>query len=422
MKRLKFFISILLIFAIFVSSLSISVASYENDVDTSTADMLLVNVDTDTVVFSQKPDNMWYAGTLAELMTFLIADETIQEPDTVTFKVEQSFIRGLPYTDGCLDKYVGQTLTAYDLMAIMLLTSGSDAAYALASLSTDGDTKAFVDMMNERAALLGCDSTGYASPGMHETSAQYTTCRDLYKLYMTLLKNEHYREIMKLKEYTPEGLDADTYTVKVETSILNPDSPYYFKYTNDGKYSYSDKTYANIAVTTTYRGQTYFYAGLLGLNGSERNAYADAKKLTTWAYLNLADRKLLDDSASVSDVAVMTDWGSYDIQLHPYNSAVRTVPKNFDEDKLTYTVDVPKSVNTPFVKGQTLGRIKVLYDDEEVDDIALVSDSDEGLDMLSDMGRFGSYVFKKLMPDDSAIQSDDKESGSAIEQADAGED
>ena len=55
-------------------------------------------------------------------------------------------------------------------------------------------------------------------------------------------------------------------------------------------------------------------------------------------------------------------------------------------------------------------------------DIALVSDSDEGLDMLSDMGRFGSYVFKKLMPDDSAIQSDDKESGSAIEQADAGED
>ena len=175
-------------------------------------------------------------------------------------------------------------------------------------------------------------------------------------------------------------------------------------------------------MTTTYRGQTYFYAGLLGLNGSARNAYADAKKLTTWAYLNLADRKLLDDSASVSDVTVMTDWGSYDIQLHPYNSAVRTVPKNFDEDKLTYTVDVPKSVNTPFVKGQTLGRIKVLYDDEEVDDIALVSDSDEGLDMLSDMGRFGSYVFKKLMPDDSAIQSDDKESGSAIEQADAGED
>ena len=407
MKRIKFFISLILIFAIIVSSLSLSVASYENDVETSTADMLLVNVDTDTVVFSQKPDNIWYAGSLSRLMTFLIASESIEDPGNTSFTVEKSFIDALPYKDGCLDRFIGQSLTAYDLTVIMLLTSGSDAAWALASLSSDGDTAAFIEKMNERAVQLGCDNTGFVSPGMHETSAQYTTCRDLYKIYMAVVKNPDFRNIMKLDSYTPLSLDREEYTVEIETSILNPNSPYYFKYTNDALYSYTVTTYANIALTTTYHGHTYFYAGLLGLNDSERNAYADGKKLTTWAYLNLSDRKLLDDGQSVADITVKTGWGSYDINLLPYNSAYRTVPNNFSDDKLTFSVDVPESVNTPFVKGQTLGSTKVLYDGEQVDEIALVSDSDEGLDLVSDIGRFSSYVFKQLTPE----RSVDDESG-----------
>ena len=66
-KRIKFLISAVLIFALFVSSFILPASSYETGVETSTADMLLVNLDTDTVVFSQKPDNMWYAGYLSEL-------------------------------------------------------------------------------------------------------------------------------------------------------------------------------------------------------------------------------------------------------------------------------------------------------------------------------------------------------------------
>ena len=87
-KRIKFLISAVLIFALFVSSFILPASSYETGVETSTADMLLVNLDTDTVVFSQKPDNMWYAGYLSELVTFLVAYELIDKPEEVTYKVE----------------------------------------------------------------------------------------------------------------------------------------------------------------------------------------------------------------------------------------------------------------------------------------------------------------------------------------------
>lgn len=397
-KRIKFYVSVTLIFAIFVSSFIIPASSYETTVKTSTSDLLLVNLDTDTVVFSQKPDTNWYAGSLSELMTFLLAYELIPDLSKATFEVEQSYIDELPYTDGCLDKFVGQKLTAKDLMAIMLLTSGSDAAYALADLSTDNDRDVFVTAMNDRVGTLGLTSTAYVSPGFDNTSAQHTTCRDLQKLYLEVRKNEFYQKVMADKSYTPAGLDPEEFTVTAQASILDEDSPYYFRYCNDAMYSYTEETYEVLALTTTYRGKTYFFAGLLGLHQSEYNVFSDARKLTSWAYLNLSDRKMFNEEDELSDVTVKPDWGEYQVGLHSFNSAFKTLPNDYDESKLSYTFDIPESVKTPLLDGQQIGSAKISYDGEQIDDIALSVTSDEGLGMLHDLGKFCGYAYKSITP------------------------
>ena len=396
-KRIKIFVSFLLIFALFVSSFCMPASSFENDIETSTADMLLINMDTDTVVFSQKPDNMWYAGTLAEMMTFLIAHEKIKEPDKVTFKVEESFINKLPYTDGCLDIYVGETLTATDLMTIMLLTSGSDAAYALADLASDGNVDTFIDEMNQRAAKLGMTKTGYVSPGYNDTSDHYTTCRDLYRLYQEIRKIDFFSSVMQLQAYTPKGMEEENHTVKVQASILNETSPYYFRYTNDAMYSYTEATYAGIALTTTYHGKTYFFAGLLGLHTSEQNVYADAKKLTSWAYTSLSDYRILNTDDVITDIAVKTGWGEYPVGLNPKSSAFTTLPNDYDKDKITYMYEIPDSVEAPIFAGQKVGTVNISYADEKVDELPLVVGEDEGVGMLHDISRFSSFAYRQLL-------------------------
>ncbi|MBQ3266272.1 MAG: hypothetical protein IJH07_10905 [Ruminococcus sp.] len=405
-KRLKLLLSCVLIFAIFVSSFVLPASSFETDVKTSTADMLLVNIDTDTVVFSQKPDNMWYAGFLSELVTFLVAYEMIDDPVQITYKVESSFPSSLPQSDGSLNPYIGKELTAKDLMAIMLLTSGSDAAYALADLASSGDRTAFVQEMNDKVSALGCKNTGFVSPGYNGTSDQYTTCRDLYTIYMEVLNNEYYREFMDAEplSYIPPSLyneddksANDAFTVYSEASILNENSPYYFRYANDAKYSHTDSTFAGLVVTTTYRGKSYFFAGLLGKNESEENVNSDAKKLTTWAYLNLSDRKVVNSDEALSQIKIKTDWGDYSVDLHPFNSAFKTMPNDYDEDMLSYEYDIPEFVQTPIVMGQSAGKMKLSYDGNEIDDINLIVNSDEGIDMLPDVGRFSTYVYKQLM-------------------------
>ncbi|MBQ3331431.1 MAG: D-alanyl-D-alanine carboxypeptidase [Ruminococcus sp.] len=384
----------------------IPASSFVNDVETTTADMLLINLDTNTIVYSQKPDNMWYAGYLSELVTFLVAYEMIPDPEKATYKPEASFSASLPHSDGSLNQFIGVELTAKDLMAIMLLTSGNDAAYALADLSSDGDRKAFVEAMNEKVEILGCKNTGFVSPGYDSTSNQYTTCRDLYNIYMEVRKNEFFNEVMEADplSYIPSGLKSDDeeenkkYTVYPEASIINDKSPYYFRYTNDAKISHTEATYADLVLTATYRGKTYFFAGLLGKMDSEENIYADARKLLTWAYLNLSDRKMINSEEAMAEVNVAPDWGEYPVDLHPFNSAFKTLPNDYDESKLSYELDIPESVQTPIAEGQAVGRAKLFYDGDEIDDIQLIVNSDEGLDMLPDMGRFTSYIYHQLMP------------------------
>ena len=75
-----------------------------------------------------------------------------------------------------------------------------------------------------------------------------------------------------------------------------------------------------------------------------------------------------------------------------------TLPNEYDKAKLTYQFDIPKTVKTPFLAGQTLGRAKLFYAGEEIDDIALSSNTDEGLGMLSDFGRFTGYVYRRMTP------------------------
>ncbi len=401
-KKIKFLISLLLTIAAVLSMVSIPASSFTNDVETSSSDMLLVNLDTHTTVYSQKQSTMWYSGYLAELTTFLVAYELIKEPEKVKYEVKQSFIDALHYSDGCLKPFVGKTITARDLMAIMLLTSGNDAAYALADIACDNDREKFVSLMNEKASALGCTDTEYINPGFSNDSAQHTTCRDLYRIYMAVDNNAFYNKVMSDNAYTPEGLSGGDFTVTSEASIMNSKSPYYFKYVNDAKYSYHKDTYAGIVLTTTYRGQSYFFAALLGKNESERNVYADARKLTTWAYLNLSDRKVIDNSDSIARVSVDTGWGEYEKELYSFNSAYKTLPKDFDELLLSYTLDIPEKAKWPLFKGQSIGSATVTYDKEDIDKVELVIDSDEGVSLLADTARFADYAFSHLleMPDE----------------------
>lgn len=400
-NKLKFIISLVLMLTLITSVFITPASSFEHNQITSSYAMLLINLDTDTAVYSQKSDKYWVAGDMSELMTFILMTEKVKDPSQVSVKVTKAFIDGLDVSDNCLKQFIGETLTLKDLAAIMMLTSGSDAANLIASTVSNGDIPAFVNEMNARAKELGCNLTSFLSPGSNSSKKHYTTCEDIAVMYRHLMDNTLYQEIMESETYTPEQYDEDdeAHTVTTNNSIINHASPYYFRYVEGGKYSYNKVAGASLVVSTLYKEKSYLFVALRGKNKAEENVFADARRMTTWGYLNLSDRKVVGVDTSVHNSTVQTAWGDYAIPLYANDSATKTLPNDYDVSKLTVKISVSDQLKLPLFMGESVGTAQIAYDKEPLDNAEIVPNHDEGVSLLNDLGRYGGYALAKLFPD-----------------------
>lgn len=104
---------------------------------------------------------------------------------------------GVPGSSMYLEK--GEKLKIIDLLYGLMLSSGNDAAVALA-IATAGDVKRFVKLMNKKAKDLGLSNTVFSSPHGLEQGQHYTTAHDLAKLTAYAMRNPIFRQIVKTKD------------------------------------------------------------------------------------------------------------------------------------------------------------------------------------------------------------------------------
>jgi serine-type D-Ala-D-Ala carboxypeptidase (penicillin-binding protein 5/6) len=102
----------------------------------------------------------------------------------------------------------GDTLTAQQLLEALLLPSGADAAYTLASTYGPG-MDAFVAKMNATAAQMGMTHTHFTSPDglpYPTETATYSTPSDLLTLGLAAMKYPVFRSIVDQRFYhLPKG-------------------------------------------------------------------------------------------------------------------------------------------------------------------------------------------------------------------------
>jgi D-alanyl-D-alanine carboxypeptidase (penicillin-binding protein 5/6) len=97
----------------------------------------------------------------------------------------------------------GEKLTALQLLYAMMLPSGCDAAYTLATAYGPGFT-AFVAKMNATARKLGLSKTHFSDPSGLPNPGQYTnysTVRDLISLGRDAMKLAVFRQVVATRSY-----------------------------------------------------------------------------------------------------------------------------------------------------------------------------------------------------------------------------
>ena len=147
----------------------------------------IYEVNTETVVYSYNPDLHLYPGSLAKIMTCLLAIENGDMDQKVTFSTQWN--KSLPPQSIVCNLKEGEETTLGILVYWTMLYSANDAALNIASI-IGGSQEGFVEMMNQRAKQMGCTDTVFTNVHGLDDPNQYTTARDLVKIVLEATKNE----------------------------------------------------------------------------------------------------------------------------------------------------------------------------------------------------------------------------------------
>lgn len=201
---------------------------------------IVMEASTGTILYEKNIEERHYPASITKIMTAYVALENSSLDEVVTFSEECVYS-----TEGSgIARDVGEQMTMEQCLYGMMLESSNECAYAIAE-HVGGTMEHFVDMMNEKAAELGCENTHFANPhGLHDEE-HYTSCYDMALIARAAWENEDFRTITGTSNYAIPPTNKhpnDTTYLSNHNKLLheyNQDSDYIYPYCVGGKTGYT---------------------------------------------------------------------------------------------------------------------------------------------------------------------------------------
>lgn len=111
------------------------------------------DANTGTVLYGKNIDKQEYPASITKIMTVLLALENGNLDDTVTFS--ENAVYSIEYGSAHLGLTEGEELTLEQCLYGIMLASANEISNAVAE-HIGGSVENFANMMNEKAAQLGC--------------------------------------------------------------------------------------------------------------------------------------------------------------------------------------------------------------------------------------------------------------------------
>ena len=143
-------------------------------------------------------DELPMAST-TKIMAALVALETDLDEEVTVSEEAAAFAVPAYSNVGLLP---GDVLSGRELLMATMISSGDDAAYALAEHVGNGSVERFVGMMNERAEEMGLQDTGFENPVGFDARGHHTSAADLAKMTRVAMENPDFREMVSTQYAT----------------------------------------------------------------------------------------------------------------------------------------------------------------------------------------------------------------------------
>lgn len=319
---------------------------------------ILIEAESGKVLFEKDAHTPVPPASMVKMMTTLIALEKIQNgalqlTDPV---ITSRWAAQMGGSQVYLKE--GETFTVEEMLEAIMIHSANDATAALAE-HIAGDTGAFVDLMNDKAAQLGLKETRYYSVhGLPAEAGQQDDEMSAYDLALLGRELLKYPEAAKWAAMPQAPFRNGQFTLYSPNHLLR-------QYPNaDGiKTGFHNK--AGFCITgSARRGDLRLIVVVMG-SPTQRDRLRSATQLLNQGFSTYRMYVPVKQGASLGKSALVRGGVENSVAVVPA-SDVKVLLKRGEEKKVQVEVHIPGRVSAPVTAGQAVGEIIVTLDGVEI--------------------------------------------------------
>lgn len=241
---------------------------------------ILVDLDTQEILYSKNIDKQLYPASITKIMTTLVAIESSSPEEPVTFS--QYALDSIEWDSSNIGCRLNETLTMEQCWYAMMLNSANEVCCGVAE-HISGSIEAFVEKMNQKAAELGCTNTHFSNPNGLPDETHYTTAHDMALIANAAYQNETFRQAFSTRQYEipPTPQYTETRYLYNHHKMMQPDTEYYYEGCLGGKTGYTE-TALNTLVTIASRNGKNLLCVTMRTQG--RQVYTDTASLFDYGF------------------------------------------------------------------------------------------------------------------------------------------
>ena len=325
---------------------------------------LLMEKTTGRILFAQNEHEKLEPASVTKIMTLLLTMDAIDSgalayDDVVTVSANAA---GMGGSQVFLAE--GEQITVEELLKCVCVSSGNDAAVALAE-KVAGVTELFVEQMNNRARGLGMDDTHFVNPTGLTAEGHVTSAHDIALMSRELLTK--HPDIRSFTTIWTDSIRNGTFDLANTNKLIR-------RY--DGatglKTGYTASAGYCISATAEREGMELIAVVMKGETADKRNA--DAKALLNYGFSAYALVSAAPEEPLPALPVTMGETDTVALMLPP--DALTAVVEKAQAAALERRIDLSESLPAPVRQGQQVGTLTLCSGDTELMTVPILAAED----------------------------------------------
>lgn len=354
----------------------------ENPLNLQSEAIILIEETTGKVIYEKNANQMMYPASTSKILTALIALENGSPEDIIEVGRE---VNDVPLDASKAGHVMGDKITLRQLIIALMLPSGNDSAYVVAShivKKTTGNenidglsaNNQFAVMMNERAKQIGVKNSNFANPSGYHDNNHYTTAYDLALITKEAFKNPTFKELFGISEFLMnyEGHPERTAQWKNRNLLINPGNNNFYQFATGGKTGNTDEAGECLVATATKDGVSLIAVVLKSPKDARWN---ETKALFEYGFNKYTINEFVKAGELIEVVPVdkASPKGPTGLEVVAKADLIDLIEKE-KIDKVEKTVIWNQQlIEAPIDAGQVVGKITYTIDGDSIGEVPLIA-------------------------------------------------